>query len=263
MDRIADAASLLAAARLAGIPLEALPVMVRPRDEAEAYGIQSAVHRLIARSRFGAIAGYRVVAASPEAQHYLGVKKPYAAGVFAGTMHRSGANLRYDDFQRMGMECDIAVRLSKDLTGADGSFDAATVVGAVESYLPAMQIVDDRYVDWRRTDTPTLIADDFFGAASVIGAPVKASQLGDLAALEGRAIVNGQEIAKVAATDLMGHPLNALAWLANAMASRGGKLRAGDTVFLGGLTATRWLNGGDKVSFEMGRLGRVDFAVVE
>ena len=45
--------------------------------------------------------------------------------------------------------------------------------------MPAVQIVDDRYVDWRRTDTATLIADDFFGAASVVGAPVSADELGD------------------------------------------------------------------------------------
>jgi 2-oxo-3-hexenedioate decarboxylase/2-keto-4-pentenoate hydratase len=262
-DRFTDAASLLAAARLAGVPLEPLPVMMRPRDEAEAYWIQTAVHRLISRSRYGAIAGYRVGAASPAAQHYLGVKKPYSVGVFSGTMHRTGVTLRCQDFQRMGMDCDIAVRLSKDLPSADGPFDAASVAGAVESYLPAIAIVDDRYVDWRRTDTPTLIADDFFAAASVIGAPVKAAELGDPAALEGKVTVNGQEIAKVTARDLMGHPMNALVWLANAMIERGDQLRAGATIFLGGLIQTRWLNVKDRVTFEMGRLGRVDFNVVD
>jgi 2-oxo-3-hexenedioate decarboxylase/2-keto-4-pentenoate hydratase len=263
MDRIADAASMLAAARLSGIPLEPLPAVVRPRDEAEAYWVQSAVHRLIARSRYGAIAGYRVTGTSPVAQRYLGVKKPYSGGVFSGTMHRSGAKLRYQDFQRMGMDCDIAVRLGKDLSAAQAPFDAATVADSVDCYMPAVTIVDDRYVDWRRTDTATLIADDFFAAAAVLGAPVRAEDLGDPGGLSGTATVNGIEIGAAYGGDLMGHPMNVLAWLANAMIGRGEQLRAGETIFLGGLTQTRWLNVKDEVVFDMGRLGTVEFSVIE
>jgi 2-oxo-3-hexenedioate decarboxylase/2-keto-4-pentenoate hydratase len=244
MDRIADAASMLAAARLSGIPLEPLPAVVRPRDEAEAYWVQSAVHRLIARSRYGAIAGYRVTGTSPVAQRYLGVKKPYSGGVFSGTM-------------------DIAVRLGKDLSAAQAPFDAATVADSVDCYMPAVTIVDDRYVDWRRTDTATLIADDFFAAAAVLGAPVRAEDLGDPGGLSGTATVNGIEIGAAYGGDLMGHPMNVLAWLANAMIGRGEQLRAGETIFLGGLTQTRWLNVKDDVVFDMGRLGTVEFSVIE
>ncbi len=263
MDRIADAASMLAAARLSGMPLEPLPVVMRPRDEAEAYWVQNEVHRLIGRSRYGSLAGYRVAGASTVAQKYLGVKKPLSAGVFAGMMHRSGAKLRYHDFQRMGMDCDIAVRLARDLPASEGPYDGVKVAGAVAHYMPAVQIVDDRYVDWRRTDTPTLIADDFFAAASVLGAPVDAATLVDSASLTGHATVNGNEIATVHASELMGHPMNALAWLANAMIGRGSQLHAGETILLGGLTQTRWLNVNDTVRFDMGRLGAVEFTVVE
>jgi 2-oxo-3-hexenedioate decarboxylase/2-keto-4-pentenoate hydratase len=263
MDRIADAASMLAAARLSGLPIEPLPVLMRPRDEAEAYWVQSAVHRLISRSRYGALAGYKVGCASPASQKYLGIKRPCSGGLFAGTMQPNGAALRYQDFQRMGMDCEIAVRLGEDLPSADGPFDAATVADAVDDYMPAVQIVDDRYLDWRRTDLATLIADDFFGAASVLGAPVSAEELGDPVSLHGIATVNGVEVGSGCGSDLMGHPMNVLAWLANALIGRGEQLRSGDTIFLGGLFQTRWLNVGDKVSFDIGRLGKVEFGVVE
>jgi 2-oxo-3-hexenedioate decarboxylase/2-keto-4-pentenoate hydratase len=263
MDRIADAASLLAAARLSGLPLEPLPVVLRPRDEAEAYWVQSAVHRLISRSRYGALAGYKVACATPAAQRYVGMKKPCSGGLFSGMMHKSGTELRYQDFQRMGMDCEIAVRLAEDLSASEGPFDAATVADAVDSYMPAVQIVDDRYVDWRRTDMATLIADDFFGAASVVGAPVSADEIGDVVSLTGTATVRGAEIGTGHANDLMGHPMNVLAWLANALIGRGEQLRAGDTVFLGGLFQTRWLNVGDTVSFDAGRLGRVELSIAE
>jgi 2-oxo-3-hexenedioate decarboxylase/2-keto-4-pentenoate hydratase len=262
MDRIADAASMLAAARLSGMPLEPLPVLMRPRDEAEAYWIQNAVHQLIARSRYGALAGHKVACATPAAQRYLGIKKPCSGGLFAGMMYSTGAKVPFDRFQRMGMECEIAVRLARDLPPGEGPFDAAGVTAAVESYMPAIQIVDDRYVDWRRTDTATLIADDFFGAASVIGEPVSARDLGDAVTLCGRASVNGTEIGFAHASDLMGHPMNVLAWLANALVGRGHQLRAGDTVFLGGLFQTRWLNVRDQVGFDLGRLGHVEFSIV-
>ena len=41
------------------------------------------------------------------------------------------------------------------------------------------------------------------------------------------------------------------------------KVHAGDTIFLGGLFQTRWLNVDDKVTFDVGRLGSVQFCVVE
>jgi 2-keto-4-pentenoate hydratase len=56
--------------------------------------------------------------------------------------------------------------------------------------------------------------------------------------------------------------MNVLSWLANAMIGRGDRLHAGDTVFLGGLFKTHWLNVGDEVKFDLGRLGQVEFSVV-
>ena len=61
----------------------------------------------------------------------------------------------------------------------------------------------------------------------------------------------------------MGHPMNVLAWLANALVGRGEQLRAGEMVFLGGLFQTRWLNVNDKVRFEWAASASVEFSVVE
>jgi 2-oxo-3-hexenedioate decarboxylase/2-keto-4-pentenoate hydratase len=69
-------------------------------------------------------------------------------------------------------------------------------------------------VDWRTTDTPTLIADDFFAAGCVLGEPVYADDVGDIAATIGRTTINQVEVGRGIGKDVMGHPLNALAWLA-------------------------------------------------
>ena len=58
------------------------------------------------------------------------------------------------------------------------------------------EIVEDRYADFRAFDTPTLIADDFFNAGCVLGAPVTGWRELDLADLRGRMTINGVEVGR-------------------------------------------------------------------
>ena len=76
------------------------------------------------------------------------------------------------------------MRLGRDLPADGAPFTAASVRDAVAAYMAAIEIVDDRYADWRSTDTPTLIADDFFAAGCVLGEPV--ADPGDPAPLSAR-----------------------------------------------------------------------------
>jgi 2-oxo-3-hexenedioate decarboxylase/2-keto-4-pentenoate hydratase len=55
----------------------------------------------------------------------------------------------------------------------------------------------------------------------------------------------------------MGHPLEALAWLANLRARLGLGLRAGEFVLLGSVVETRWVGAGDQVVVEIEGLGEV------
>jgi 2-keto-4-pentenoate hydratase len=124
-------------------------------------------------------------------------------------------------------------------------------------------MVDDRYVHWRSLDAPTLIADDFFHAGMVLGqrqTQWNAADLGaDLSALSGAAWVNGVEVGRGRGADILGNPLEALAWLANHCARRGVSLPRGTLVTLGSLTQTHWLEPGDTAEIEIERLGVVKF----
>ena len=110
-------------------------------------------------------------------------------------------------------------------------------------------------VDYRALDTPTLVADDFFNAGCVLGAPVEGWRALDLAALRGRLTINGAEVGTGRGGDILGHPLEALAWLANALASRGQYLKAGEFVLLGSVVETRWVEQGDLVAASIEGLG--------
>ena len=56
-------------------------------------------------------------------------------------------------------------------------------------------------------------------------------------------------------SDILGDPLNALAWIATNLAGREGRLRAGMFVMLGSLVTTRWVAAGDDVRIEVDGLG--------
>jgi 2-keto-4-pentenoate hydratase len=79
----------------------------------------------------------------------------------------------------------------------------------------------------------------------------------DLVSVIGRALINGVEVARGTAADVLGHPHLALAWLANHLAASGKSLRAGDIVLTGSLVKTIWLDAGDRVLMDLSELGQV------
>ena len=78
-----------------------------------------------------------------------------------------------------------------------------------------------------------------------------------LAQLTGRTLINGVEAARGVGADVMGHPHNALAWLANTLVGRGKALRAGQIVLTGSLVQTQWPAPQDEVVVSIAGLGTV------
>src|SRR6266852_2795412 len=259
MTNIRAAAKTIAAARRKRTPLPPLSGDAAPQSEAEGYRIQDAVHDLLAAD-LGALVGYKIGCTSPVMQQYLDIPHPCGGGVFARGVFDNGASLSTKDFVRVGVECEIAVRLGRDLAASEEPFTAEWVAEAIEAYLPAIEIVDDRYVDWKTLGAPTLVADDFFAAGCVLGKAVARLAAPDLLAVVGRALINGVEVGQGTGADVLGHPHNALAWLANHLAAEGRSLRAGQIVLTGSLVKTVWLNAGDKVVMELSGLGKVSVA---
>ncbi len=256
MDNILAAAQIIAGARRKRTALKSLAGDIAPQDEAEGYLIQRAVHDLLL-PHFGAMVGYKIGCTSQVMQQYLDIPHPCGGGVFAKGVHDSGASLRAKDFVRVGVECEIAVRIARDLPPSEAPFTAEWVAEAIEAYHPAIEIVDDRYVKWETMGAPTLVADDFFAAGCVLGKPVARSAAPDLLDLVGRAIVNGDEVSRGTGADVLGHPHHALAWLANHLAAGGKGLLAGQIVLTGSLVKTLWLGAGDTVTMDLSELGTV------
>jgi 2-keto-4-pentenoate hydratase len=100
-----------------------------------------------------------------------------------------------------------------------------------------------------------LIADNACNAAWVHGALRNDWRHLDLAAQPVRVMVNGQLVREGSGKAVLGHPLNALEWLANSLAARGVGLRAGQFVTTGVTTEVYMAEPGDRIIADFGDVG--------
>ena len=261
MDKILAAAKVIAAARFARTPLPALASEIAPQSMAEGYDVQEALRELL-QPKLGAQVGYKIGCTSAVMQQYLAIAHPCAGNIFANQVHDSGVVLQVGDYVRVGVECEIAVRLGHDLLPGGAPLTDDSLAHAIDCYYPAIEIVDDRYTKWETLGAATLVADDFFAAGCVLGKPVSPSAIADLRDVRGDALINGHEVAFGTGADVLGHPHLALRWLAENLASRGQGLRAGQIVMTGSLVKTLWLAPGDRVKMLFAGLGEVELAFV-
>lgn len=254
------AASSLVTQRLGLHPIDDVPDP--PADIRAGYALQDDVNRRLEKAGMGRRIGHKIGCTTPVMQAFLGIPSPCAGEIFAGTVLGTGAHIPFRGFVRVGVECEIAVRLAEDLPARDRAYDRDSVAAAVEGVMAAIEIVDDRYADYRALGVPLLVADNFFNSGCVLG-PVRKRWRGlDLAGLQGWMTINGKEVGRGRGELVMGHPLSALAWLANARIEQGlPALRRGEFVLLGSVVATQWLNAGDKVGIEIESLGRLSLHV--
>jgi fumarylacetoacetase-like protein len=80
---------------------------------------------------------------------------------------------------------------------------------------PAIEIVDHRFADWRAFDANTLIADNALHGTWVTGTPCPTWRDLDFSTHGVRLLVNHTEMSEGTGGAVLGHPLNALARLAN------------------------------------------------
>jgi 2-keto-4-pentenoate hydratase len=228
-----------------------LPTAIAPRSEAQGAAVQRA---LAHRTGAATPAGFKIGATAKRMQEYLGLSGPAAGFMSTGGIHRSGATLRFADFQRPGVECELAVRLAADLPS--GPCTAGQAAASVGELVAGIEIVENRYTDLAAVGTATMIGDQVYHAAAILGEPGMADwRTLDIGALRGRLVVDGHQRDEGVGADLMGHPFNCLAWLAgSSVAQAFGGLKAGQVVMLGSVTPPVWLTGPATVSVEFAPL---------
>lgn len=245
----------LADARQATLP--AAPISAEaPFSLEEAYAIQDALRaEMIRRDR--APVGWKLAATGPVGQALFGVEEPIC-GFLMPEVHASGDQVSAAGFVGMHVEAEFCFKLGADLAGPGVTAERAAA--AVASVMPALELPDMLFsTGMHVTDA---IANAALGKAIVLGPETAYHGALDLAAEQATFIHNDQTIGTNSGVELLGGPLNALAWLANKLNERGLSLKAGDLVMSGALSQLLKAAPGDSFTVNYSTLGSVEMNVV-
>ena len=221
----------------------------------------------------GRTAGWKIALATPVMQQMVGLNAPIAGRLHKRQIVAAPAHTRQSDYGRLLVEFEIAVRLSQDLPATTRPHTAQSVIQAVDAVAPAMEIADDRRADYTQLARLGLylVADNAWNEGAMLGrfdtqwkrwlTPSGVSAQDGLGQLRGEVFINGTSVGGGQGQDLMGHPLQALAWLANEANRRGEQLRAGDVCILGSLVSSKFPAQGDVLRFELEGFDAIELTV--
>jgi 2-keto-4-pentenoate hydratase len=262
MSKAAEAAAWLLQAHERRERFEALPSRLAPIDAGEAYSIQEAFVALRAPKR-GAVVGHKIALSSAAMRRFVGVDSPQAGKMHLSTLRRSPAAIRAADYAGLIVEFEIAVEMAEDLPVVDAPFSRERVAKAVGAVMPAIEIADDRNADYAKLQEHPLhlIADNTWNEGAVLGQPVADWRSLDLGKIHAVAAINGAHAGEGVGAEAMGHPLDAVAWIAAHLSTRGHGLLRGDVVITGSLVTSKRVKAGDLVRFDLEGAGAVELRI--
>jgi 2-keto-4-pentenoate hydratase len=233
-------------------PLEAA---LRAEPLEEAYRIQDALHGLLAGAGRGEIAGWKIALTSRAMQQMTGVDQPAAGAIFSKAVHPSPARIDVTAYHHLGVEFEVAVRLADDLPAADGPWTRESVASRVAACHTAFELVEDGDADYKTLDAFTLIAQNTWNGGVVLGPEATTWRAVDLEAAPTRCWINDAPAGQGKTGDAMGHPFEAVAWVANLLNRRGRQLGRGMLVMTGSSITTKFPAPGDRIRFAVDGLG--------
>lgn len=223
-----------------------------------AYVVQAAV---IGRYVAGGdrVVGMKAGLTSKPKQDAMGVHEPIYGRICESMVLDEGEALKAGELIHPRGEPEIAFILSADVRGPGVTAD--DVLAATREVVPAIEIIDSRYRDFKFT-LADVVADNASSARVVLGARGVPPSAIDLRYVGMVFEKNGEIVETGAGAAVLGHPANALAWLANKLAESGDYLRAGQFVMPGALSNAHRLAAGDEIRVTFDRVGSLALRVV-
>jgi 2-keto-4-pentenoate hydratase len=230
-----------------------LPPEIAPRTLSDAYAAQAALAPLL-EAQFGPVAGLKIATTTKVMQALMGIDHPCGGLIFARRIHASPTRIRLAEHVRLMVECELALRLGRDLAGPAESFTAASVAPAIAAVMPAFELIEDRNADYKSTSALSMIADNCWNAGIVIGPDVPFDLARPPVGTLGRLTINGAQNHEGRTED----PLATLAWIANLANQNGRPLAADMVVITGSVIPTLPIAAGDRFVFSLDGLGSVE-----
>ncbi|EUC18782.1 2-oxopent-4-enoate hydratase [Paraburkholderia hospita] len=231
-----------------------LPLSSRVPDMTieDAYRIQIEMMNLRVSGRNERVVGKKVGVTSKVVMDLLQVNQPDFGVLTSGMAYQDGATVPLEQFIAPKAEGEIAFVLKHDLSGP--GVTVADVLRATEFVMPCFELVDSRIKDWKITIKDT-VADNASSGAFVLGdSAIDPSKI-DLSTVGMTLEKNGEIVATGAGAAALGHPANAVAWLANTLGRHGFGLRAGEVILSGSLATMVPVNVGDSLQVRLGGIG--------
>jgi 2-oxopent-4-enoate/cis-2-oxohex-4-enoate hydratase len=217
----------------------------------DAYAVQQ---RLMAR-RLAAgekVIGKKIGVTSQAVMDMLGVFQPDFGWLTDAMVYNEGESIPMQRLIQPKAEGEIAFVLKKTLKGP--GVTVADVLAATEGVMACFEIVDSRIADWKIKIQDT-VADNASCGVFVLGDRLVDVRDVDLTTCGMVLEKNGEIVVTGAGAAALGHPANAVAWLANTLGAHGTALEAGEVVLSGSLGAMVPVKTGDNLRVTIGGIG--------
>lgn len=255
------AGDYLTGLRLKQRVVDEIPIFIRPPDLAFAYSVQDViVDRLLTRQGGQAI-GYKIACTSNSVQQLLNVDGPLFGQLLSYSSCSSPARVCASDFRVCVIEPEFAFRIGADVPSTNSGYDRHSRRPFISTILPAVEIVDHRFMDWSNVGGPSIAADNAIHGAWIYGAETNDWRQIDLESHPVSLKVNQTLFGKGTGAAVLGHPIQALAWLANELPRFGKQLKQNNLITTGVCMDVYIAKAGDRLEADFGVLGSIDLSI--
>ncbi len=236
-----------------GAPFTGLADEFAPADVMQAYATQDAFIDMQAHQRRTSISGYKIAITTPVMREFVGFDDAVSGCVLADTLFQSGHTVEAAKRQHLIIEFELALQFARDVPERKAPWTADSILDFIACAYPSLEIADDRHAVYPdlKQNFFSLVAENAWNHGVVLGSQIDKSSFADLWQATGTAYVNGESIGSGHSRDVMGHPLQAMAWIANHFQQRGRRFKAGQWVTTGSWLASFFPVSGQNLRFDI------------
>ena len=248
---IEEAAARLWAAEQARQTCAPIRDLIDVQDIEAAYAVQQLnVQRHVAAGRL--VSGRKIGLTAKSVQDQFGVREPDFGALYADMEYGHGSTVPFDSLIHPRIEAEVMFVLGRDLDR--DTITVTEVIRATDYVVAALEVVDCRLHDWdiRICDT---VSDNAAAGLYVPGSSPRALLGSDVANCSMTLYRNGVPVSSGRGEDSLGHPLNAVTWLARKLRQLGTPLKAGDAILSGALGPMVEARPGDRFEAHIDGLG--------
>lgn len=191
------------------------------------------------KKEHGGIVGYKAALTNPPSQKKFGVSEPLLGMLLKGMIYPSGSTLPLKYGARPLFEGDLILRVGSDKINQANT--PAEFMAHIDAVIPFLELPDLVYQPGLPLNGASITAINAGARAGIVGEAILIQDHDFWQKALGQIKVtlydeNDQVLGEGHSAGLLGHPLNVVHWLRDALKKEGLSLKAGDLLSLGSIT---------------------------